>query len=404
MTKKSLLVILLLYIASTLGTYGGYTLMAKNQANSNTANQQTGDQVADEGSSAAGKLLQVSPSEPKDQPCPLNGRMFTNTEKNAWEKRRPLAVMIENTPDARPQSGLSSADVVFEAMAEGGITRFSAYFYCNAQAQDITLAPIRSARQYYWEIASGFNNPLYVHVGGANSAGPADVLSHISDAGWAGQNDMNQFSVGYPTFVRDYNRLPGKVIATEHTMVTSTEKLWDYAAKKRGWTNMSPDRVVAGKKVAGSDWKAGFTPWLFQDGEASSSPTAPQISFAFWDGFDEYAVKWDYDKASNSYKRSEGGEAHTDLNNSQQLTVKNAVVLFADEKGPIDAEKHMLYGLSGATGPALIFQNGTTVKATWSKKDRESNFVFTDEKGKAVKFVRGPIWISVVGKKTTIKY
>jgi hypothetical protein len=187
-------------------------------------------------------------------------------------------------------------------------------------------------------------------------------------------------------------------------MVTSTEKLWTYAAQKRGWTNMSPAQVVAGKNVPAADWKAGFTPWQFQDGAAVSPATAPAISFAFWDGFNEYAVKWDYDAAQNAYKRSEGGEAHTDLNTTKQIAVKNAVVLFAEEKGPIDTEKHMLYTLSGATGDALVFQNGAVVKATWSKKDRESNFVFTDDKGKAVKFVRGPIWISVVGKKTTIKY
>ncbi len=408
MTKKSLLLLLILYLASTAVAFAGYSVVNKSSAVADSQATQTADQnnstTADAGTSAAGQLLQISPSEPKNQICPLNGQQFTTTEKTAWEKRRPLAVMVENTPDARPQSGLSSADVVFEAMAEGGITRFEAYFYCNAQAKDVTLAPIRSARQYYWEIASGFNYPLYVHVGGANTPGPADVLSHINDAGWGGQNDMNQFSVGFPTFVRDYNRIPGKVIATEHTMVTTTEKLWTYAATKRGWTNMSPARVISGLSSPAADWKAGFTPWTFQDGAAPTAPAVPKISFAFWSGFNEYAVQWDYDAAQNAYKRTEGGAAHTDMNNSQQLEVKNAVVLFAEEKGPIDTEKHMLYTLSGATGDALVFQNGAVVKATWSKKDRQSNFVFTDSKGTPIKFVRGQIWISIVGKNTKITY
>jgi len=402
MTKKSLLLLLILYVASTAISFGGFSLMNKAAAPSDSQAQidQSG---SDSDQSAAGKLLTLQPSEAKDQVCPLNGQLFTNTEKTAWEKKRPLVVMIENTPDARPQSGLTNADVVFEAMAEGGITRFAALFYCNSQVNDVALAPIRSARQYYWEIASGFNYPLYAHVGGANTPGPADVLSHIGDAGWNGQNDLNQFSVGFPTFLRDYNRIPGRVVATEHTMVTSTEKLWTYAAQKRGWTNLSPTKTVAGKKVVGTDWKAGYIPWQFQDTVAAAGQVKT-ISFAFWDGFDQYAVKWDYDTAKNSYKRSEGGEAHTDLNNSQQIEVKNAVVLFAEEKGPIDTEKHMLYTLSGATGEALVFQNGAAIKANWVKKEREVNFVFTDDKGKAFKFVRGPIWISVVGKKTSITY
>ena len=404
MTKKSILILVVLYLVSTAVAFAGYTVINKNATVAQVQDAQNADQQTSDDTSPAGKLLTISPSEAKDQPCPLNGQMFTNTEKAAWEKRRPLAVMIENTPDARPQSGLTNADLVFEAMAEGGITRFEAYFYCNAQASDIQLAPIRSARQYYFEIASGFNYPLYVHVGGANTPGPADALAHIGDAGWNTQNDMNQFSIGFPTFVRDYNRIPGKVIATEHTMVTSTEKLWTYAAQKRGWTNIAPARTIAGKNVAASDWKAGFTPWSFQESTPVTSPTATTISYAFWDGFSDYSVQWDYDAAQNGYKRSEGGAAHTDLNNTQQIEVKNVVVIMADEKGPIDTEKHMLYGLSGATGNALFFQNGTAFKGTWSKKDRESNFVFTDDKGKAVKFVRGPIWISVGGKTMSVKY
>lgn len=408
MTKKSLLLLLVLYLASTAVAFAGYSAINKpaQLADSSATNQTTdqGNAASNGDTSAAGKLLQISPSDPKNQTCPLNGQLYTTAEMNAWQKRRPLAVMIENTPDARPQSGLTSSDLVFEAMAEGGITRFEAYFYCGAQAQDVTLAPIRSARQYYWEIASGFNNPLYVHVGGANTPGPADVLSHIGDAGWNNQNDMNQFAVGFPTFVRDYNRIPGRVIATEHTMVTSTEKLWNYAAAKRGWTNMSPARVIAGKSVPPSDWLSGFTPWQFQDGKAVAAPTATSISYAFWSGFNDYAVQWTYDAAQNAYKRVEGGAPHTDLNNSQQIEVKNVVVIFADEKGPIDPEKHLLYNLSGATGAADVFQNGTMIKATWSKKDRQSNFVFTDEKGKPIQFVRGQIWISLTGKTTTVKY
>ena len=68
---------------------------------------------------------------PKTEICPLNGTLHTKEEKDIWSKRRPLLVMIENHSDSRPQSGLQSADVVYEAVAEGGITRFVAVFYCG---------------------------------------------------------------------------------------------------------------------------------------------------------------------------------------------------------------------------------------------------------------------------------
>lgn len=402
MSKQQLMLLLVIYVIGAVVGFGGYSLVQKSGTPGNVTEVPADDQTDPETA-----LLQIDPKEAKDQVCPLNGAMYTNTEKTAWEKRRPLAVMIENSPDARPQSGLSRADITFEAMAEGGVTRFMALFYCDVQRDDVALAPIRSAREYFVKLAAGFNRPLYTHVGGANTPGPADALGQLGEMGWNGQNDLNQFSIGYPTFVRDYNRLgEGKDIATEHTMVTSTEKLWA-VGQKRGWTNMSPatTRTVRGIKqtTPGTDWKAGYTPWSFQDGQ-SGAGTANTISFEFWDGFSAYGVKWDYDAATNSYKRSMAGEPHLDLNTQKQIVVKNPVVLFAEEKGPIDEHKHMLYTLAGATGDALVFQNGTAVKAKWSKKDVNSQLVFTDDKGKPVSFVRGPIWISVVAKKTNITY
>jgi hypothetical protein len=103
-------------------------------------------------------------------------------------------------------------------------------FYCESQAKDTIIAPVRSARQFFLDMASEYNMPLYVHVGGANGDDTdprVRALEHISDYGWSLRNDLNQFSIGYPTFVRNYNRLPGRDdLATEHTMESSTERLW----------------------------------------------------------------------------------------------------------------------------------------------------------------------------------
>lgn len=355
---------------------------------------------SEDGTTLLGSLLTIDPSEPVDQACPLNGKLFTTTEKNAWGKRRPLAVMIENSEDARPQSGLSNADIVFETVAEGGITRFMAMFYCDVQRDDTILAPIRSARTYFVDWASGFNLPMYVHVGGANLPGPTNALGQIGDYGWNGENDINQFSVGYPTFVRNANRIPGKAVATEHTMETSTERLWEVAAE-RGWTNMSPDRKVAGKTVAGTNWSDGYTGWTFA--EPTTKGSVADISYEFWTGYDDFAIVWKYDPATNTYKRTMGGVAHTDMNNESQLAASNVVVILTDEKGPLNEVKHMLYKTIG-TGAAKVFRNGEAVDAKWSKKTRESELELLDSKGQPIELAPGLVWISVLGADAEVTY
>ena len=310
--------------------------------------------------------------------------------------------MIENTPDSRPQAGLSRADVVFEAVAEGGVTRFGALFYCAAQYQELTLAPIRSARTYFIDWASGFNLPMYVHVGGANVAGPTDALGQIESYGWEGQNDINQFSVGYPTFVRNYNRIPGKEIATEHTMETTTEALWAVASK-RNWTNLTPERVVARRTVPAANWNSAYKGWVYEN-EAAAPGANTKIAYDFWSGYNQYSVEWNYDASLDAYKRNNAGEAFMDINNNEQIASKNVIILFATEKGPINEKKHMLYGTVGR-GKALIFKHGQApIEANWVKANREAELQFVDVRGKDVELARGQVWISVLATGSTVNY
>lgn len=395
--KRLLVPVIIVYLLSAGITFAGLSMVSKNGSGGliNPADiQQTAVPKAD-----PSNRLVVAPEAPRSEECPLNGKMYTVTERESWDKRRPLFVMIENHLDARPQSGLGSADIVYEAVVEGGITRFGAVYYCAVQAKDTILAPVRSARQFFLDMASEYNKPLYVHVGGANgddSDPRVRALEHISDYGWTQRNDLNQFSLGYPTFVRNYNRLPDKEdLATEHTMESSTERLWAIG-DKRGFTNVSPDIKVKGKVVAGADWRTAFTKWTFQDDTAQSNRgTVTSISHEFWSGYTDFAVKWDYDSASNSYKRSLGGQPHVDMNNSQQIMAKNVVILQMKEYPSVDIHKHN-YIVTGGTGKSWVFQNGKTVEATWTKKDRESRLNLTAN-GRPVQFVRGLIWISVVG-------
>lgn len=330
---------------------------------------------------------------PKTEACPLNSKMFTKGERQIWEGRRPLTVMIENHADARPQSGLSKADIIYEAVAEGGITRFLAVYYCGATAEDFIIGPVRSARTYYLDFASEYGDyPLYAHVGGANQPGPSNALGQIGDYGWLAKgNDMNQFSLGFPTFWRDYERL-GRPVATEHTMYTTADKLYEIAHQ----------RGLDAKDDEGNKWDEDWRSWEFKD-DTSEKGKVDNIEFNFWSGYKEYAVNWQYNQENNQYFRFNGGQAHKDLNNEEQLMAKVVVVQFMREKGPINELKHLLYTTTG-TGKAIVFQDGQATQATWSKTKRQDRTIFKDSGGKEIKFNRGPIWIEIVPLGKEVSY
>lgn len=396
-TKKHILIAgLVIYLLSAVGAFGARSFIVDDQTLQQASDKPNASAIAESG------LLDINPSEPKDQPCPLNGKLYTQTEKEAWNQHRPLAVMIENSPEARPQSGLSRSDIVFEVVAEYGVTRFMAMYYCGAQADDVVLAPIRSARTPFLQLASAFNYPMYIHVGGANLDGPSDALQQIEDYGWEQANDINQFSVGFPTFVRDYNRLgPDKQLATEHTMVTSTEKLWD-VADEREWGNVAPERTLGRETVGGEAWQANFDGWTFQD-EAPAPGDVTEINHEFWSGYDQFAVRWEYNPENNTYKRFMAGEPHTDLNNDEQIEAANVVVFQTEETGPINELRHMLYDINSTEYTAYVFRNGEVVQADWVKPTRQSEIKLMVD-GEPVEMARGLTWVSVVSLDTEVNY
>src|SRR3990167_9459806 len=208
---------------------------------------------------------------PKTEACPINGNKFTKIEKEIWEGRRPLTVMIENHSESRPPSGLSKADVVYEIVAEGGITRFLGVFYCGASADEVKIAPVRSARIYFIDYAAEYgDSPIFMHVGGANNfSGSGDTardvraLETLETIGWRipkGNDFDTTYDSGFPVFWRNYERLD-KQVATEHTMMASLDAAYA-EAEKRGFGAENKD---------GELWSENFTPWTFTDGKATGS-------------------------------------------------------------------------------------------------------------------------------------
>ena len=350
---------------------------------------------------------------PKTEICPLNGQLYTKEEKAIWSTRRPLTVMIENHEDSRPQSGLQSADIVYEAIAEGGITRFMGVFYCGIVATEADLenkydlGPVRSARTYFLDIASEYADyPLYNHVGGANCSAAdakspcttntkAQAIEQIAKYGWnnAGTwGDLSQFSLSYKACRREPDRT-GDERATEHTMYCSSSELYNIAAK-RGLTNMTEAKKTS--------WDKSYQAWKFTQKD-SSLASSSVISFDFWTGYKAYSVSWKYDPSLNLYSRSNGGKDQIDFNTQKTITTKNIVVQFTKETRSVDEHLHNLYEMIGS-GKGIIFQNGTKTEITWSKSSRTARTIFKDSSGKEINFIPGNIWVEILPLNTSVSY
>jgi len=389
--KNNKLILIILIIAIYLVSAGAsYMIFAKRNTGSVSGNPAslTPQNLTKD---ASGRVT-FNDKDPKTEVCPINGVMYSQKQKEWWEKHRPLGIMIENSEDARPQSGISFADVTYEAVAEGGITRTLNVFYCQDGGQ---VGPVRSARTYFLDFISEYGSyPLYAHVGGANTDGPADALGQIEEYGWGGYNDLNQFSIGFPTFWRDYDRL-GHDVATEHTMYSTTSKLWDFAAKNRDLTNID-------KK--GALWNQDFVAYTFSDTPTVGTIPGKSIHIEFWEGYKSYFVDWKYDSATGLYLRNNGGVAHIDKDTNKQLTAKTVVVLSMVESHANDGyenDAHLLYKDKGE-GKAMIFINGTEIKGTWQKDSRTDRTLLFDQNGKQIQFARGKIWFEIVPTTGTV--
>ena len=404
--KSKIIKTSLYFLIFFVGTLSSYFLFA-NIFPANKANSQTSDATP----TVAPQTGYLVFEGPKTEVCPLTGEMFTKEEQQIWSTRRPLLVMIENHADSRPQSGLGNADIVYEAVAEGGITRFMGVFYCNAvksAANKYDVGPVRSARTYFLDLASEYSDyPLYAHVGGANCSAAttggvcttnvkAQALEQIAKYGWNNKGtwgDLSQFSLSYKACRREPDRV-GETKATEHTMYCSTTELWDVAAS-RGLTNMT--------EINKTSWDKAYRSWSFKAEDKSTSTTATNISFDFW-GDKAYAVSWKYDPATNRYLRSNGGQPAIDFNYQQNISTKNLVIQFVKESRSIDEHMHNLYAVIGS-GDGIYFANGQKTEITWTKTARQGRTVFKDKAtGKEINFVPGQIWVEILPLGNKISY
>ncbi len=304
----------------------------------------------------SGKLIQKSSKAQASIDKPKYYSTLTGTlsgDKNA-ATQVVTGVMIENSPNARPQSGLKNSGVVFEAIAEGGITRFLVLYQ---QEKPQTIGPVRSLRLYDIDWLDAFDGSI-AHVGGS-----AGALQEIRN----GQHrDLDQF------FNSNYYHRASDRYAP-HNVYTSFEKL-DALNSAKGYTTSN------------------FEGFKRTDGKPVKKPDATSIDIAVSGPL--YNSSYTYDKKTNKYARSQAGAPHTDREDGQ-ITPSVVIALKVDEETILeDGYRESIVTIG--SGDAVIFQNGTAITAKWYKATTKSQISFTDEEGNEIALVRGQTWITAV--------
>lgn len=301
---------------------------------------------------------------PKETPKPLTSTLTGMPIADASVNDRPVtAIMIENSPDARPQSGIDQAGVVFEAVAEGGITRFLTLFQ---DTEPSYIGPVRSVRPYYVQWLAGFDAAV-AHVGGSAQA--------LQDIKSLGVKDLDQFH--NPSA---YHRISSRY--APHNMYTSIGKL----------------REVEASKGYGKPNYAGFSRKI----EAkNAAPNATSIDFAISGAL--YNAHFDYVAETNSYNRSVGGKPHmvVDEAGAQKQIQPKTVVALVMPKG--NAGIYSTYNTIGE-GQAYIFQDGVVTVGTWRKPETKANFTFTDANGAPLSLNPGQTWLTALGSSGSVVY
>jgi hypothetical protein len=307
----------------------------------------------------------AQPKSKEEKPEPIYSQLTGEVISKDKASLRPLAIMVENHPVVRPQSGLGSADIVYEIVAEGGITRFQA-LYQSKEAE--TVGPVRSIRDYFVSLAKSVDGVL-VHCGG--SQGAYDTISQLRVA------EIDQFKNSKPFWRVKYKKAP-------HNLFGSTIKLRQ-RAKELG--------LETPVNLAGLSFKDDLP--INERGQVN----IVRINFSS----PKFLASYQYDNKTNKYLRFIGGAAHSDAATGKQLQAKNIVVIVTQITATNDYKNHMTAATEGS-GTALIFIDGKVIKGRWQRPTPSSMFELTDDTNNQIKLNRGQSWFEIVGNEDQVFY
>ncbi|MBP8639484.1 MAG: DUF3048 domain-containing protein [Oscillospiraceae bacterium] len=285
---------------------------------------------------------------------------------------RPYAVMLNNIKVALPQCGISKADILYEVLAEGNITRFEAIF------SDLNgvgaIGSMRSSRPYYIEIALSFD-AIYVHAGGSEQA--------YSDISSKGVDNIDGVRGAYSgeIFYRDPNRMK---YGTEHSLFTSSDKVTEYTSKL-GYESQHDGSF---------DYGLEFT----ETPDMGSSATAASTVNVSFEGIKD--TSFTYSSDTGLYTGAEYGSDLMDGTTNEAVKFKNLLVLYADTK-ILDDYGRRAVDLEGS-GTGHFICNGVTIPIKWSHSGTGSSFTYTLADGTPLKLAVGKSYIAIVPTGSTI--
>lgn len=280
-----------------------------------------------------------------------------------------VGVIVDNHPDARPESGIAKAKIVYEAPVEGGLTRYLAIFDNKQVVAEV--GPVRSARAYFLDWLQEYGNGLYMHSGGSPEALDLIKTRKIFDA--------NEFFWGQ-YYWRDEVRF------APHNLYTNSEN-WQKIV-------LSPS-AREGVGGSGSGTNSLFTTdkaWKYSKliGKTMASSGGLTIPFST-----DYSVVWTYDAKALNYSRSLDGAKEIDKNGAT-VTARNILVQITDVSDIANDDKGRQAVTTVGGGDAIILKKGSVTYGTWKKKNLADRTRFYDKNKKEVVLVPGNTWVEVV--------
>lgn len=341
-------------------------------------------------------------SETEKTYSPITGEVLSSADL----KSAPVfCVQIPNGTDgARPQAGLPQAGVIFEAIAEAGITRFDAVFQNPTTA---VIGPIRSLRIYYLDFAAPFDCTV-THAGG-----PGDAISALRNGGYRELDESYQYMFRSNVASRRWNNL----FTTSALLKKYNSDRGYNSSNPKGFTRMTPEESLKSRVDDLAVEKLSITkPSKENTSKLNAKVNNINMSFA---SSANYNLAYQYDPESNTYKRRyQSGAEHQvykcpdeDLGNKSpeavcELTTLSPSVVIAmivKEKRAAYDNYHEDVTMIGV-GDAYIFQNGAAIKASWSKSSRNDQIKFIGEDGNEVKLAPGQTIISAIPTYGGVEY
>jgi hypothetical protein len=316
-----------------------------------------GQKQVNQGSQKAGKKPEKDANDVIAQPkdpytFPLTGKGSKTTTDG-----RALAVMINNHPDARPQSGLYKADIVYELLAEGDITRFLAVFQSEKPEN---IGPVRSARAYYLELAKGLN-ALYIAHGYSPEA------KEMLDQGYI--DNLNGMDYDGTLFKRaSFRKAPhNSYITFENVLKGAQLKKYSMTESPPAFSFLTEEKS---KKITGD------------------TAASVRVTYSSNNMFD---CLYQYDSELGRYKRFSGGEQTVDLETKDPILLDNIFIVEAVHQ-VIDSDGHRHINLQSG-GKGYLLQKGKVNQVEWKNVN---NRIVPYKDGKEVPFVQGKTWVNVI--------